>query len=92
METLNEKAARNAKIAGVLKIIILIVLFILFIFPFVLVIINVFKVKADITSDPLALVGSRGFTFQNFPSLIFIHEEQVIAAVSSELSGIFHEV
>jgi len=68
METLNEKAARNAKIAAVLKIILLVVLFVLFIFPFVLVIINVFKVKADITTDPLALIGSRGFTIQNFPN------------------------
>ena len=68
METLNEKAARNAKIAGVLKIILLIVLFICFIFPFVLVIVNVFKVKADITSDPLAFVGKHGFTLQNFPN------------------------
>ncbi len=68
METLNEKAARNAKIAGVLKVILLLVLFVLFIFPFVLVIINVFKVKADITSNPLAFVGSRGFTLQNFPN------------------------
>lgn len=68
METLNEKAARNAKIVGVLKVILLLVLFVLFIFPFILVIINVFKVKADITSDPLALVGSHGFTLQNFPN------------------------
>ena len=68
METLNEKAARNAKIAAVLKIVLLVVLFVLFIFPFVLVIINVFKVKADITTNPLALVGERGFTIQNFPN------------------------
>ena len=68
METLNEKAARNAKIFGVLKIILLIILFIAFIFPFVLVIINVFKTKADITSDPLALVGAHGFTTANFPN------------------------
>lgn len=68
METLNERAARNAKIAGVLKVILLVILFICFIFPFVLVIINVFKVKADITSDPLALVGAHGFTMQNFPN------------------------
>ncbi|MBQ6393344.1 MAG: carbohydrate ABC transporter permease, partial [Eubacterium sp.] len=68
METLNEKAARNAKIAAVLKIILLVVLFVLFIFPFVLVIINVFKVKADITTNPLALIGERGFTMQNFPN------------------------
>ena len=54
MEILNEKAARNQKIASVIKIIVLIVLFICFIFPFFLVIINVFKTKADITMDPLA--------------------------------------
>ena len=68
METLNEKAARNAKIAAVLKIILLLVLFVCFIFPFVLVVINVFKVKADITSNPLALVGAHGFTLENFPN------------------------
>ena len=68
METLNERAARNAKIAAVLKIILLVILFICFIFPFVLVVINVFKVKADITSDPLALIGAHGFTFDNFPN------------------------
>lgn len=50
----NEKAARNKKINHAIKIIILIALFICFIFPFVLVVINVFKTKADITSDPLA--------------------------------------
>lgn len=68
MENLNEKAARNQKIAGVLKILLLIVLFICFIFPFVLVIINVFKIKADITIDPLAIVGAHGFTLENFPN------------------------
>ena len=67
METLNEKAARNQKIAAVLKIVLLVVLFLLFIVPFVLVVINVFKIKADITSDPLALNGKNGFTIQNFP-------------------------
>ncbi len=68
METLNEQAARNAKIAGVFKVILLLVLFILFIFPFILVIINVFKVKADIIAAPLSLVGKHGFTMENFPN------------------------
>ena len=45
----------------------LIIVFILFIIPFLLVLINVFKIKGDITSDPLALVGEHGFTLQNFP-------------------------
>ena len=42
-------------------------MFISFIFPFVLVVINVFKTKGDITKDPLALIGEHGFTLQNFP-------------------------
>ena len=41
--------------------------FLCFIFPFVLVILNVFKTKADITSDPLALIGAHGFMLKNFP-------------------------
>lgn len=68
MENLNEKAARNQKIAGVLKILLLLVLFVCFIFPFILVVINVFKVKADITIDPLAIIGAHGFTLENFPN------------------------
>lgn len=67
MDDLNEKAARRRKIAHAIEIVILIVLFICFIFPFILVIINVFKTKADITSNPLALVGAHGFTIKNFP-------------------------
>lgn len=55
------------KINHAIKIAILIVLFLCFIFPFILVVINVFKTKADITSDPLALVGAHGFTMANFP-------------------------
>ena len=63
----NEKAARDKKIGHGVKILILVALFVCFIFPFVLVVINVFKTKADITSDPLALVGAHGFTLANFP-------------------------
>ncbi len=64
----NAKAARNKKIRHALMLVLLVVLFICFIFPFILVIINVFKTKADITTDPLALVGAHGFTFDNFPN------------------------
>ncbi|MBS6722440.1 MAG: carbohydrate ABC transporter permease [Clostridiales bacterium] len=63
----NAKAARNKKIRHALMLVLLVVLFLLFIFPFILVIINVFKEKADITTDPLALIGARGFTLENFP-------------------------
>ncbi|MCF0159098.1 MAG: carbohydrate ABC transporter permease [Veillonella sp.] len=46
---------------------ILIILLICFVFPFFMVIINVFKVKADIVGNPLSLIGKHGFTLQNFP-------------------------
>ena len=63
----NEKAARQKLISKVVMWIILLVLFVCFIFPFVLVVINVFKTKADITSNPLAIIGAHGFTLKNFP-------------------------
>ena len=67
MDDLNEKAARRRKISNAVEIALLIILFICFIFPFILVIINVFKTKADITTNPLALIGEHGFTLENFP-------------------------
>ena len=63
----NTKAAQNKKVRHFIKMLILILLFLCFIFPFILVVINVFKVKADITSNPLALFGAHGFTLKNFP-------------------------
>jgi len=65
--TENERAARKKKIAHVFMWIILLILFICFIFPFILVVINVFKTKGDITANPLSLIGAHGFTLENFP-------------------------
>ena len=66
----NEKARRNKIIKHAIMIAILAVMFVVFIFPFIMVIINVFKVKSDITGNPLALVGKHGFTIENFPKAI----------------------
>jgi raffinose/stachyose/melibiose transport system permease protein len=66
-DTLNAREARNKKIRHTVSFIVLVLLFICFVFPFVLVVINVFKTKADITSNPLALIGAHGFTLANFP-------------------------
>ena len=63
----NERAARRKKLSHAIMWIVLLILFLCFVFPFLLVIINVFKSKGDITSDPLALIGAHGFTFKNFP-------------------------
>ncbi len=63
----NDKAARQKRTRQIITIIVLIVVFLLFVIPFLLVLINVFKIKGDITSNPLALIGEHGFTLQNFP-------------------------
>ena len=57
----NELAAKQKKRRQVITIIVLIIVFILFVIPFLLVLINVFKTKGDITSNPLALIGEHGF-------------------------------
>lgn len=65
--TENEKAARQKKISHAIMWIVLLILFFCFIFPFIMVVINVFKSKADIVANPLALIGAHGFTLKNFP-------------------------
>lgn len=57
----------RTKVLHALTMVLLIILFFLFIAPFLLVLINVFKEKADINTEPLALIGERGFTLDNFP-------------------------
>lgn len=63
----NAQAAQKKKVSHAIMMIVLVAVFFLFIFPLILVIINVFKTKADITSNPLALIGAHGFTMENFP-------------------------
>jgi raffinose/stachyose/melibiose transport system permease protein len=63
----NELAAKQKRRRQIITVIVLILVFILFVLPFLLVLINVFKTKGDITSNPLALIGEHGFTLQNFP-------------------------
>ena len=89
--TENERAARKKKIAHAVMWIVLLVLFICFIFPFILVVINVFKTKGDITSDPLALIGAHGFTLKNFPeamkkmNFLTVFGNSLIVTVSSTI-------
>ena len=64
----SEKALARKKRINLILMIILIIVFIAFIFPFLLVVINVFKQKSDIMRDPMAIIGSKGFTLDNFPN------------------------
>lgn len=67
MRTDSDNALRSRRISNAIMIALLVIVFLMFIAPFVLVVINVFKTKGDINSDPLAIIGKHGFTFQNFP-------------------------
>ena len=62
----NKKAAQKKKVTHFITMAVLVILFLAFIFPFIMVIINAFKTKGDITADPLALIGSHGFILTNF--------------------------
>lgn len=90
----NAKAARKKKIAHAIMWIVLLILFLCFIFPFLLVLINVFKSKGDITADPLALIGAHGFTFKNFPeamkkmNFLTVFGNSLIVTVSSTIMTI----
>lgn len=65
----SEKALRKKRITHAILMVVMIFVLILFIFPFFMVIVNVFKVKADIIRNPLSLIGEKkGFTLANFPN------------------------
>ena len=89
--TQNEKAAAAKKRSHAIMMVILVLLFLFFVMPFILVVINVFKDKADIVTDPLALIGKHGFTTKNFPEAMAkmdffnVFKNSLIITVSSTI-------
>lgn len=61
------QVSTRTKVLHALMVVVLMIVLLLFIAPFILVVINVFKTKADINTEPLALIGKHGFTLDNFP-------------------------
>lgn len=57
----------KVRIGHIVKVVVLFILLIAYMFPFFMVLINSFKRKVSIVRDPLALVDSKGFYFQNYP-------------------------
>ena len=63
----------SKKVGGTKKIVIdivlfalVVVLFVIFMIPFLMTILNSFKVKMDILRNPLSLTPSKGFSFSNY--------------------------
>lgn len=61
------KRKTTKKNSPIIMMIILTLVFLIFIFPLILVLINAFKTKADIVSEPLSIIGSHGLAIENFP-------------------------
>ena len=64
---------KHKKVGGTKKVIIdvvlfavVVILFALFMVPFLMTILNSFKVKMDILRDPLSLTPSKGFSLNNY--------------------------
>ena len=55
------QVSTRTKVLHALMVVVLTIVLLLFIAPFILVVINVFKTKADINTEPLALIGKHGF-------------------------------
>lgn len=70
LSTENEKAIVRQRIGHALMIAFLAVLLVVFIWPFFLVLTNAFKNMSDITGEPLSLIGSHGFTIENFTKVM----------------------
>ncbi|TCD54190.1 carbohydrate ABC transporter permease [Alloscardovia theropitheci] len=64
----NDKAIIRQRIGHGLMIAVLAILLVIFIWPFFMVLTNAFKSMSDITGEPLSIVGSHGFTLNNFTS------------------------
>ena len=70
------------------QITILTVLFAVFMIPFALVLINAFKYKRDIISDPFSLWPDKGFTFENFTAAFLKMDYLQAFANSLSITGL----
>ena len=63
---LNQRGYVHKKAGLAIKIIVIICALVVYMFPFVMVIINSFKIKRDIIKEPMALIGSHGASLDNY--------------------------
>lgn len=63
---LNQRGYVHKKAGLAIKIIVLICALVVYMFPFVMVIINSFKIKRDIIKEPMVLIGSHGASLDNY--------------------------
>src|SRR5690625_713331 len=57
---------RDTKVRNVLTFLLLLILLAIFIYPIYVILINSFKVRRDIVAEPLAFMGSQGWSSRNY--------------------------
>jgi len=62
----NSNGKMGKKLYMIVKMSLISFIFLLYMFPFIMIIINAFKSKRDIVKEPLALIGEKGVSFDNF--------------------------
>lgn len=62
----SQAGGTKKKAAGVVGFIIIAALFVLYMIPFLVVVLNSFKQKRDIITNPLSLVAEKGYTLENY--------------------------
>lgn len=80
---LNQRGYVHKKAGLAIKIIVLICALVVYMFPFVMVIINSFKIKRDIIKEPMALIGSHGASLDNYVEVF--HKMNFIRAFLNSL-------
>ncbi|MDD3219268.1 MAG: carbohydrate ABC transporter permease [Lachnospiraceae bacterium] len=65
---IEEKKTNSAgRIVGsIIKLVLVIAVFVMYMFPFIMIIVNSFKQKRDIVKTPLAILGEKGNTIENY--------------------------
>lgn len=62
----SQVGGRKKKVAGIVGFLVIAALFVLYMIPFIVVIINSFKYKRDIITNPLSIIAQKGYTIENY--------------------------
>ena len=62
----SQAGGTKKKVVGIVRFIVIAALFVLYMVPFFVVILNSFKQKRDIISNPLSFIAEKGYTLENY--------------------------
>ena len=62
----SQAGGTKKKVVGIVGFIVIAALFVLYMVPFFVVILNSFKQKRDIITNPLSFIAEKGYTLENY--------------------------